>query len=220
MRIYKLCKDLNGYEYEIALMKARYVYPRPDNPEANTIEKHAQQIYDSEMLERVICETWENEFRPLTYANVEKFFTTSVKRDKLLSKQRPYVQTKYKRTVEHTKEVFEYTYEFHDIFHVSSESVIECKTYTSETGLKRHKDKIRERRSLRRENLNDYYLLCKNVESDYFEVEHFRFLVLEVLEFYLFQIQYNVSNVFKDTGQATKFMLCSLDFHRCNGRTF
>ena len=173
MRIYKLCKDLNGYEYEIALMKARYVYPKPDNPDANTIEKHAQQIYDSEMLERVICETWENEFRPLTYANVERFFTTPVKRNKLLSKQRPYVQTKYKRTVEHTKEVFEYTYEFHDIFHVSSESVIECKTYTSETGLKRHKNKIRERRSLRRENLNDYYLLCKNVENDYFEVEHF-----------------------------------------------
>ena len=48
------------------------------------------------------------------------------------------------------KKQIDHVAEFHDIFQVSSESVIECKTYTSETGLKRHKDKIRERRSLRR----------------------------------------------------------------------
>ena len=91
----KVCEDLNGYEYEIALMKARYVYPEPDNPDANTIEKHAQQIYDSEMLERVVCETWKDLFRPLTYANVEQYFTDGSKRDKLLSKQRSYIQTKF-----------------------------------------------------------------------------------------------------------------------------
>ena len=168
----KVCEDLNGYEYEIALMKARYVYPEPDNPDANTIEKHAQQIYDSEMLERVVCETWKNLFRPLTYANVEQYFTDGSKRDKLLSKQRPYVQTKFKRTVEHTKEVFEYTYEFHDIFHVPSQTVIECKTYTSDAGLKRHRNKIRERKGFSKKNLNDYYLLCRSEENS-FIVEHF-----------------------------------------------
>ena len=47
--------DPYGLEFEIALMKARYVYPAPDNPHAQDIVSHAKQIYESEMLERSLC---------------------------------------------------------------------------------------------------------------------------------------------------------------------
>ena len=51
-------------------------------------------------------------------------------------------------------------------------SVIECKVYKSDTGLERHKSKIRSRRNSRRgvmagDELNDYYLLCKDNETEF-----------------------------------------------------
>ena len=47
--------DDNGYAFEDALMKAQYMYPKPNNPFAQDIIGHARQIYDGELLERSIC---------------------------------------------------------------------------------------------------------------------------------------------------------------------
>ena len=70
--------DPDGWMFEDALHKARYIYPTPDNPNARTIEKHAIQIYDSELLERSMCEAYGN-LRPLTYMNVQKYFSGNKK---------------------------------------------------------------------------------------------------------------------------------------------
>ena len=170
MQIPKSDYDPNGLEFEIALMKARYVYPEPENPSAKSIEKHAIQIYESEMVERSLCEQYEC-FRPVTYRNVCEYFDGS-KRDKLLHKQSPYVMVKDKLSKRHIRQIFEYSFEFLDIFHVPTLSVIECKVYKSDAGLERHKSKIRSRRNSRRgvmagDELNDYYLLCKDNETEF-----------------------------------------------------
>ena len=45
--------DDNGYAFEDALMKAQYMYPKPNNPFAQDIIGHARQIYDGELLENL-----------------------------------------------------------------------------------------------------------------------------------------------------------------------
>lgn len=164
----KLNNDPQGLEFEQALIKARYVYPSPDNPDAQSIEQHAKQIYESELVERSICGAWPDLFKPLTYYNVMVHFEGN-KLDRLLRKMSPYKLTKTKKQVQHVREVFEYQYEFCDIFHVPSLSIIECKVYVSEASLRRHKEKIR---SKRRDQINDFYLLSKK-EDNYFIPDHF-----------------------------------------------
>ena len=87
--------DPDGWMFEDALHKARYIYPTPDNPNARTIEKHAIQIYDSELLERSMCEAYGN-LRPLTYMNVQKYFSGN-KKAQLLKEKSPYQIEKHKR---------------------------------------------------------------------------------------------------------------------------
>ena len=167
MIIPKTYSDIDGYEFEIALYKAKYIYPTPDNPLCNTIEKHAIQIYESEMLERSLCFLYDS-LRPLTYVNVQKYFTGNIK-SVLLEKTNPYTISKTKNSENHTKVISEYVYEFNDIFSTQTKNIIECKTYKSEAGRSRHLKKIRSQRDF---NKCDYYLLALD-NKDSFEMTDF-----------------------------------------------
>jgi len=154
--------DPHGYEFEIALYKAKYIYPIPDNPLCNTIEKHAIQIYESEMLERSLCFLYDS-LSPLTYVNVQKYFTGN-KKSVLLEKTNPYTISKTKNSENHTKVISEYVYEFNDIFSIQTKNIIECKTYKSEAGRNRHLKKIRSQRNF---NKCDYYLLALDTGNSF-----------------------------------------------------
>lgn len=165
--------DPDGWMFEDALHKARYIYPTPDNPNARTIEKHAIQIYDSELLERSMCEAYGN-LRPLTYMNVQKYFSGN-KKAQLLKEKSPYQIEKHKRNYDgspktESKYVSEYMYEFNDIFSLNTNYIIECKTYKSESGRTRQLDKIRKNKSM---HICDYYLLALDKNQTEFEVTDF-----------------------------------------------
>ena len=112
MKILKNNNDPDGIEFENALIRARYVYPSPENPNAQSIIDHAKQIYDSEMLERSLSAL--EDFVPVTYSNVKKYLEENIS-SRLLKKQSSYTMTKQKKTVVHTREIWEYPYEFLDI---------------------------------------------------------------------------------------------------------
>ena len=160
--------DPFGLEFEIALMKARYVYPAPDNPHAQDIVSHAKQIYESEMLERSLCAFYES-IVPITYKTACEHL-----QDSLRKSGTPYVVTKNKsETNIHKRTIYEYPYEFLDVLHTPSRKIIECKVYKTEESKVRHRRRILERRSYRRENdPSDYYLLCEDKDSG-FEVGEF-----------------------------------------------
>jgi len=160
--------DPFGLEFEIALMKARYVYPAPDNPHAQDIVSHAKQIYESEMLERSLCAFYES-IVPITYKTACEHL-----QDSLRKSGTPYTITKNKsETNIHKRTIYEYPYEFLDVLHVPSRKVIECKVHKSDAGLERHRRRILERRNVRRgDDLSDYYLICLD-KDDEFEVTEF-----------------------------------------------
>ena len=168
MLIPKNSNDPFGLEFELALLKARYVYPAPDNPNASEIVSHAKQIYESEMLERSLCAFYES-IVPITYKTTSEYLEKSY-----AVPQQEYLITKHKSTTNvHKRIISEYPYEFLDVLHVPSQKVIECKVYKSESGLSRHRKKILDRRSSRRGNdLSDYYLIAKDIPTG-FEVTEF-----------------------------------------------
>ena len=170
MKILKNNNDPDGIEFENALIRARYVYPSPENPNAQSIIDHAKQIYDSEMLERSLSAL--EDFVPVTYSNVKKYLEENIS-SRLLKKQSSYTMTKQKKTVVHTREIWEYPYEFLDIIHTPTKSVIECKVHKDDSGADRQRKKI-----LKKYNNsfgpdpNDYYLLCRD-DGDSFFVDQF-----------------------------------------------
>ena len=50
MKILKNNNDPDGIEFENALIRARYVYPSPEYPNAQSIIDHAKQIYAAPTL--------------------------------------------------------------------------------------------------------------------------------------------------------------------------
>ena len=88
--------DPLGLEFEIALMKARYVYPAPENTDIHPddILGHAKQIYEAEMLERSLCAFYES-IVPVTYRTTSEYLS-----NKFLHKQSSYkiVKNKSKTT--------------------------------------------------------------------------------------------------------------------------
>ena len=81
--------------------------------------------------------------------------------------------TKNKVSVKHVRKIFEYPYEFLDVLHVPTKSIIECKVASSDASLERHRKKILEKwRTRRGPDYNDYYLIC-NVKENNFEVIDF-----------------------------------------------
>ena len=161
--------DPYGLEFDRCLALARYVYPAPDNPYAQEIVAHAKQIYEAELIERSLCAMNEN-FVPCTYKTIYETFGVN---SPLLQPQKPYVMTKNKVSVKHVREIFEYPYEFLDVLHVPTKSIIECKVASSDASLERHRKKILEKwRTRRGPNYNDYYLIC-NVKDENFEVIDF-----------------------------------------------
>lgn len=161
--------DLYGLEFDRCLALARYVYPAPENQNAQEIVAHAKQIYEAELIERSLCAMNKN-FVPCTYRTISETFGLS---SPLLNKQKPYVMTKQKSTVKHTREIFEYQYEFLDVLHVPTKSIIECKVASSDMSLERHRKKILEKwRTRRGPDYNDYYLISMDREGE-FEVIDF-----------------------------------------------
>ena len=162
--------DPFGLEFEIALMKARYVYPAPENKKIHPddILGHAKQIYESEMLERSLCAFYDS-IVPVTYRTTSEHLSNT-----FLQKQSSYKIVKYKsKTNTHIRNIFEISYEFLDVLHVPTGKVIECKVHKSDAGLVRHRRRILERRNGRWDNdLSDYYLICLDKE-DVFEVTEF-----------------------------------------------
>ena len=92
MRFPKNNNDPFGLEFEIALMKARYIYPAPENKgiHPDDILGHAKQIYESEMLERSLCAFYES-IVPVTYRTASEYLSR-----KFLHKQSSYKIVKYK----------------------------------------------------------------------------------------------------------------------------
>ena len=161
--------DPCGFEFDRCLALARYVYPAPDNPYAQEIVAHAKQIYEAELIERSLC-AMNGNFVPCTYRTIYENFGAD---SPLLNKQKPYVMTKQKSTVKHVRTIFEYQYEFLDILHVPTKSIIECKVASSEASLERHRKKILEKwRTRRGPDYNDYYLISMDKENE-FEVVDF-----------------------------------------------
>ena len=171
MRIPKSNNDPYGLEFDRCLALARYVYPAPDNPYAQGIVAHAKQIYEAELIERSLCAMGED-FVPCTYKTIYETFGLS---SPLLEKQKPYVMTKQKSTVKHERTIFEYQYEFLDVLHVPTRSIIECKVASSDASLERHRKKIMEKwRTRRGPNYNDYYLICKSNETEFEVIDFLR----------------------------------------------
>ena len=130
--------DPYGLEFDRCLALARYVYPAPDNPYAQEIVAHAKQIYEAELIERSLCAMDKN-FVPCTYKTIYETFGAN---SPLLQPQKPYVMTKNKVSVKHVREIFEYPYEFLDVLHVPTKSIIECKVASSDASLERHRKNI------------------------------------------------------------------------------
>ena len=161
--------DPYGLEFDRCLALARYVYPAPDNPYAQEIVSHAKQIYESELIERSLCAMSED-FVPCTYKTISENFGTS---SPLLERQNHYRLIKEKSAVRHERVIFEYKYEFLDILHLPTKSIIECKVASGEASLERHRKKILEKwRTRRGIDYNDYYLIAYNKKNE-FEVLDF-----------------------------------------------
>ena len=163
--------DPLGLEFEIALMKARYVYPAPENTDIHPddILGHAKQIYEAEMLERSLCAFYES-IVPVTYRTTSEYLS-----NKFLHKQSSYkIVNNKSETNTHIRNIYEISYEFLDVLHVPSRKIIECKVHKSDAGLERHRRKILDkRRNVRRgDDLSDYYLICLD-KDDEFEVTEF-----------------------------------------------
>ena len=170
----KASENGNGIEFEECLYKAMYIYPKPDNPNAQAVDAHAKQIYDAELIERSLCSAWDM-FKPLTYMNVQKFFTGE-NYDLLMSGKIRTVKKDRKRPgtwepYEEIKQVMEYEYMFNDIFHVPSGSIIECKVYQNSRGREEHLNKIRMNRS--RYKSADYFLLAHDRDDYEFDITDF-----------------------------------------------
>lgn len=169
MIIPKSNNDPYGLEFDRCLSLARYVYPSPDNPHAQEIVAHAKQIYEAELIERSLC-AMDKSFVPCTYKTIYENFGLQ---SPLLTKQKPYVMTKNRETVKHVRTIFEYPYEFLDILHVPTKSIIECKVAVSENSLARHRKKILDKwRTRRGPDYNDYYLMSMD-KGNAFEIIDF-----------------------------------------------
>ena len=165
--------DPNGLEFELALFKAMYIYPPPykESVRKGGQFAHAKQIYESELVERSICEAWPEYFKPLTYMNVVKHFDNEQRLSLMEAKQRtvsknrltagtwqPYIES---------KPIQEYEYMFNDIFYEPTSVILECKVYTSESSRKSHIEKIISERS--RYKSADYFILSED-KGDTFEI--------------------------------------------------
>ena len=170
--------DPNGYAFEDALAKAQYMYPKPRNPHIHTILQHARQIYDGELIERSICKEFPGVFRPINMINCMKYFKQASSHQFLLkSKDRKISKETMRKNnnelikYNEVKTVTEWDYMYYDIFHVSTLSLIECKTYDSEEGRKKHLQHIREN-NWKYKNM-DYFLLALNKDNTSFEITDF-----------------------------------------------
>ena len=161
--INKSNKDPDGNEFEIALFKAMYIYPPPEKDEARkSTLAHAKQIYDAECVERSICDTWPEFFKPLTYVNVMNHFEGDLKKHLLKGKIRTVTKNRltqgsWQPYYEH-KTIQEYEYMFNDIFHIDSSLILECKVYTDDNKRRGHINAIRNK--IGRYRSADYFILA------------------------------------------------------------
>ncbi len=172
--IAKASENEDGIDFEECLYKAMYIYPKPDNPNAQTAEAHAKQIFDSELIEWSVCEVWPEFFKPLTFRNVQKFFKGEEYNLLMSGKERTVKKNRKRKTdtgdwiaYDEIKTVLEYEYMFNDLFHIPSGVIIECKVYKNDRGRREHIENIRKFRS--RYKSADYFLLAhdkSNVEFD------------------------------------------------------
>ena len=166
--------DDNGYAFEDALMKAQYMYPKPDNPFAQDVISHARQIYEGELLERSICSAYPNLFKPINAYNVLKYFPDHSVLNK--TSNRVIKKEQKNKTGESsflTQIVLEWKYTYYDIFHVPTRSIIECKTYTSDGGRSRRSSEIRDPRNRYRFENCDYFIFAKPIEDHSYEITDF-----------------------------------------------
>ena len=174
--IAKSKENENGLDYEEALWKAMYVYPKPKNQNIKTITGHADQIYLNELIETSICECWPEFFKPLTFRNVEKFFQGESKQGLMSGKKRTVRKNRNRWNAEEgeweaydeIKNITEYEYMFNDIFHISSGLILECKVYKDGKGRKRHIDDIRRDRG--RFRSADYFILAHDKSDVEFDI--------------------------------------------------
>jgi len=177
--------DPDGYAFQDAYNKARYIYPAPDNKNVmDTIYKHALQIYNSEMLERSLC-AFNSQLKPLTHLNVLNHYKDSKMMVPLMKEKTPYRIVKHKKNYDgsdkkETKLVSEFNYEFNDIFCTTDLKIIECKTYKDRSGRQNRLNKIRSQRPM---HLCDYYLLAHDKNEEEFEVTDFYSLRSSSAEF-------------------------------------
>ena len=158
-------------EFDRCLALARYVYPAPHNPYAQEIVAHAKQIYEAELIERSLCSHGYG-FVPCTYKTIYETFGVD---SPLLQPQKPYVMTKNKVSVKHVREIYEYPYEFLDVLHTPTQSIIECKVASSEVSADRHRKNILEKwRTRRGTDPNDYYLITMDKETSFEILEFLR----------------------------------------------
>lgn len=148
LTVKKISKDPHGLEYELALFKAMYIYPKPIRLDRQGVHEHALNIYEGELLNRSLVESYPHLFAPMTYKNVEKYlpekwFTYT---ERTVTKNRSRRNGDYWEDYDEVKKVPEYRYMFEDIIHIPSRSVIECKKYTSETGRARHRKRLLEKK--------------------------------------------------------------------------
>jgi hypothetical protein len=181
--ISKAKENVDGVDFEECLYKAMYIYPKPHNPNAQTVDAHAKQIYDSELIERSVCEVWPEYFKPLTFRNVQKFFTGEDYDRLMAGVERTVTKDRKRKTAtgdwesyDEIKKVIEYEYMFNDIFWVpnmhngfeTAQLIIECKVYKDESGRRNHIDKIRNMRN--RYKSVDYFLLAHDKSDTEFDV--------------------------------------------------
>jgi len=182
MCIPKVKNVYDGLAFEECLYKAMYIYPKPINPNAQTIESHAKQIYSAELIERSICDVWPEYFKPLTFHTVQEYFGNSDDKDVMTNYdllmngvERTVTKNRKRRTdlgdweeYNEVKKVIEYDYMFNDIFHVPSKKIIECKVYKNDTGRIKHINTIRNNRS--RYKSVDYFLLAHDKSDIEFDI--------------------------------------------------
>ena len=172
--ISKSPENEDGIDFEECLFKAMYIYPPPHNTNIKTVDEHAKQIYDSELIERSVCNVWPEFFKPLTYKNVQKYFEGEAYDLLMSGKKRTVTKNRMRKnngaweSYDEVKHVYEYEYMFNDLFHIPSLMILECKVYKNGKGRLDHIQNIV--RSRKRYKSADYFLLAHDKSDIEFDI--------------------------------------------------
>lgn len=170
----KALNDPNGEYYEAALFKAMYHYPKPDRLDRQDIHSHALNILEGEALERSIVAAYPSLYKSMNYKNVSQYLPDKwLKYKKKKITKFPMYKPINNKFVAYTEErevpVFDYEYE--DLIHLPTRTVIECKKYVSESSFKRHRKNLIKRSHYIQ---CDYILFAYDSEDDTepYEITH------------------------------------------------